>query len=415
MRKTNIIQQRDLNPLLSKANEVVRHYEIAGNCIASVMGADYVPVFHSKNPKALLFCTLCKQYYKQALELQPDDYPCSEMHRQAVKEAQKQGGSYTYICPLGFFFWTSPFFSGERFAGAFISGGLLSVEKKKAVNKIYSVYNGEIPRSQINQYLNDIPEKSSQDVSMLARMMQLCAEQISNKESYKTEETENIKTHGTPENILDMERHLIASLRRGDNNEAGKIITVLLNSIYDGSKIEHVKIRAIELIALLSRAGASQENYNEFFEINNKFIKRIEKSESLNEIIDSLCTLAELVSWKLFSFKGLRHSYALRKAERFIWKNFTRKVSLKEIADASGLSAPYFSTIFKEEMGENLSNYLNRLKVEKASAMLRETDFSIRKISSECGFVDQSWFSKIFKGFTGYSPNKYRENIAINL
>jgi len=169
------------------------------------------------------------------------------------------------------------------------------------------------------------------------------------------------------------------------------------------------------LIALLSRAGASQENYNEFFEINNKFIKRIEKSESLNEIIDSLCTLAELVSWKLFSFKGLRHSYALRKAERFIWKNFTRKVSLKEIADASGLSAPYFSTIFKEEMGENLSNYLNRLKVEKASAMLRETDFSIRKISSECGFVDQSWFSKIFKGFTGYSPNKYRENIAINL
>jgi AraC-like DNA-binding protein len=83
---------------------------------------------------------------------------------------------------------------------------------------------------------------------------------------------------------------------------------------------------------------------------------------------------------------------------------------LKEIADVSGLSAPYFSTIFKDEMGENLSNYLNRLRIEKASAMMRETEFPINGISTACGFEDQSWFSKVFKNYTGFSPCKYREH-----
>jgi AraC-like DNA-binding protein len=98
----------------------------------------------------------------------------------------------------------------------------------------------------------------------------------------------------------------------------------------------------------------------------------------------------------------------MRKAEFFIKENFTRKISLREVAKIAGLSAPYFSTIFKEEMGENLSKYINRQRVEKASRMLLETDLSLSEISNSCCFDDQSWFSKIFKSFTGISPSKYR-------
>ena len=127
----------------------------------------------------------------------------------------------------------------------------------------------------------------------------------------------------------------------------------------------------------------------------------------------NLCLIVDQMAGKFFSFQGVCHASALRKAERFIWDNYTRKISLKEIAGVSGLSAPYFSTIFKEEMGENLSSYLNRLRVQKAAAMLNETDVSISKISAACGFEDQSWFSKIFKSYTGFSPCKYRGNEGI--
>jgi transcriptional regulator GlxA family with amidase domain len=59
-------------------------------------------------------------------------------------------------------------------------------------------------------------------------------------------------------------------------------------------------------------------------------------------------------------------------------------------------------------MGESLSSYLNRIRVEKASRMLTETDLSLSEIAGSCGFEDQSWFSKIFKNFIGVSPGKYR-------
>jgi transcriptional regulator GlxA family with amidase domain len=110
----------------------------------------------------------------------------------------------------------------------------------------------------------------------------------------------------------------------------------------------------------------------------------------------------------MFSYKGLQHQTALRKAERFIWENYTRKVSLQEIADAAELSAPYFSMIFKNEMGENLSHHLNRLRVEKAKILLKDSELSLSDISKLCGFKDQSWFSKIFKAFAGTSPGEYR-------
>jgi len=161
---------------------------------------------------------------------------------------------------------------------------------------------------------------------------------------------------------------------------------------------------------MLSRTGADSKNNEELIEANNRYLKRVEDSKTVEDVIGNMCLIVGQMAGKIFSFQGIRHAAALRKAERFIWENYTKKISLKEIADVSGLSAPYFSTIFKDEMGENLSNYLNRLRVEKASSMLRETELSISGISTACGFEDQSWFSKVFKTYTGFSPCKYREN-----
>jgi YesN/AraC family two-component response regulator len=146
------------------------------------------------------------------------------------------------------------------------------------------------------------------------------------------------------------------------------------------------------------------------FEANNRYLKWIDDSKTAEELTENLQIIIERMAGNIFFFQGIRHSSALRKAERFIWGNYTRKISLKEIASASGLSAPYFSTIFKDEMGENLSNYLNRLRIEKAATMLTETGKALGAIADECGFEDQSWFSKIFKLYMGISPGKYREN-----
>jgi len=415
MMKANIIQRRDLEPLWFKATEVVRHYEKASNCIAAVVGADFIAFELSKNPRAITFCTLCKRYCPFSDKLASYEVPCSKMHLDAIQEARKLGGSYLYTCPIGFFFWTSPFFSGERFAGALISSGILSADKQLALDRMFKVCKGEVSSAEIAGYLDDIPEKSNEEAKVLAQMMLLCAEQISCRDSCLDDSEEYADKKNYRPNFLEQERSLIASLRRGDSAEAQNIMQELLNglNIASNGNLERLKLKAIELVVMLSRTGANSENSEELVDANTRYVKRIEDSKTVDEVTGNMRLILDQMAGKLFSFQGVRHASALRKAERFIWENFNRKISLKEIADVSGLSAPYFSTIFKEEMGENLSTYLNRLRVEKASSMLRETESPINGISAACGFEDQSWFSKIFKHYTGYSPCQYREQGGI--
>jgi AraC-like DNA-binding protein/ligand-binding sensor protein len=415
MSKTTIIQRRDLKPLWSKASKMAQYYEKAGNCVTAVMGSDYISIIHSKHPKHMLFCSLCKRYHQNSGNMASYEYPCSKMHYDAVKEASRLGGSFVYTCPNGLFFWTSPFFSEGRFAGALIAGGTLAIKRKQALKKFFDVFKGEIPLEEIDQYLEGIPEKSSEEMKAFSRMLLLCAEKISCSGScyHDLAEHEQEDDCADPQPYLnDKERLLLACLRRGDSTEAQNIARELLADFSNlaGGDFDYFKMKAIELVVLVSRAGANSENETELVEANSRNIKQIEDTNTAGELADNVCLILERMAGKIFSFQGIRHASALRKAERFIWENYTRKISLKEIADASGLSAPYFSTVFKNEMGENLSNYLNRLRVEKALVMLGETDSPINEISAACGFEDQSWFSKVFKSYTGISPYEYRKN-----
>jgi AraC-like DNA-binding protein len=211
---------------------------------------------------------------------------------------------------------------------------------------------------------------------------------------------------------LDRERFLLASLRRGDVDTGRRILKELLDMVQPAAagSFDFMRFRAAELVVLLSRAAAAGgENGGAVFETNNRYLRRIQESGTMEELSENLHHIVDLLSEHLFSFQGIRHASALRRAERFIWANYTRRIRLGEIAEASRLSPSYFSTVFKKEMGENLSSYLNRLRVEKAAMMLTETDLSLEQIAEACGFENRSWFSRIFKHHTGISPGKYRE------
>jgi AraC-like DNA-binding protein/ligand-binding sensor protein len=435
MYKGTLIQRREIGPLLLKAGKILKSYEQAASCSVSVLDQSGHSIETENSQKNLFFCKLCKKHCQNHSAMESDEYPCTPMHIDATGESQRLGGSYIYMCPLGFIFWTSPIYSGGRSVGTLIAGRVIGTSRQEVSDKLYVLCEQEITREQINKYLSEIPERSYEDIKALAQMMLICAEQIPlGSEDYNdisralaAEEGEvlpirRIKKE-TPKDTPDIyslpekERLLLASLRRGDNGAAGKnlddIIHIFLSLSSDN--FESFQIRAIELAVLLSRAAAGQVGSSAVMAAGDYCLKLIEESKNAEELIENLHVIIYRMGEKIFSFQGVRHASALRKAERFIRGNYTRKISLGEIANVSGLSAPYFSTIFKEEMGENLSVYLNRLRVEKAAAMLTETEISLGKISEACGFEDQSWFSKIFKNYVGLSPGKYRERGGPNL
>jgi two-component system response regulator YesN len=55
---------------------------------------------------------------------------------------------------------------------------------------------------------------------------------------------------------------------------------------------------------------------------------------------------------------------------------------------------------------------LNHFRVEKACALMDETHLNINQIALDCGFNDQSYFTKVFRRYTGTTPKQYRSNTA---
>ena len=211
---------------------------------------------------------------------------------------------------------------------------------------------------------------------------------------------------------LEKERALLASIRRGDETSGRKILNELLGIVFfaDSPHFELVRFRAVELLVLLSRAAMEAGgDADGILGANYRYLRRIQDASDQEELAALLSASLERFSRLAFAFRGLKHSTALRKAERHVRENLAGTPALADASAAAGLSPSYFSTVFKEETGEGFSDFVNRLRVEKAADLLTGSELSLADIALSCGFGEQSWFSKVFKRRMGVSPGRYRD------
>lgn len=98
----------------------------------------------------------------------------------------------------------------------------------------------------------------------------------------------------------------------------------------------------------------------------------------------------------------------------YINLHYAEKISLSNIEEKYSISASYFCKLFKSASGLSFVNYLNQVRVEKATQLLVSTNKKISDVAKECGFSDYPYFCKTYRKFTGYSPNEIRRNNVIN-
>jgi two-component system, response regulator YesN len=94
---------------------------------------------------------------------------------------------------------------------------------------------------------------------------------------------------------------------------------------------------------------------------------------------------------------------------QLIEEHYMTDISLKWIADQVFLTQAYVSHLFSKEMGQTLVKYLTMVRMQKAAEELRRSNHTIAHISEQVGYLNDSYFGKIFKNHYGVSPAKYRE------
>jgi len=92
----------------------------------------------------------------------------------------------------------------------------------------------------------------------------------------------------------------------------------------------------------------------------------------------------------------------------YLRENFSKQISLEKISRIAHMSPFSFSRYFKKNCGAGFVEYLNRVRMNKACHLLRETEYQVHEISDQCGFSSISNFNKQFRKSEGLPPREYR-------
>ena len=100
---------------------------------------------------------------------------------------------------------------------------------------------------------------------------------------------------------------------------------------------------------------------------------------------------------------------------RYFSRHVNERLTLTDVCSKVNYSRSFICKTFKEQTGETLFAYFNRMKIEEARRLLTETSLSVTDIAARLGFSELKYFCSLFKKLTGTTPVVYRERKGQNL
>ncbi|MDI3310332.1 MAG: AraC family transcriptional regulator [Thermoanaerobacterium sp.] len=184
-----------------------------------------------------------------------------------------------------------------------------------------------------------------------------------------------------------------------------------------------VGFQGIKAEKLLKYAGLSRDNpiftYDKSNFVRECFrqmmiatkLKRGNEIRLLGNLYLFLSELIENANYDITANKNQRDLY-INKAIKYIEMNYSRKITISDIAKYVSLDRSYFSTIFKNSLNTSPQEFLINYRLNKACELMKNPALSISDVSRSVGYEDPLAFSKIFKKIKGYSPMFYRKMLT---
>jgi two-component system response regulator YesN len=357
--------------------------------------------------------------------------PCNKTHQDASLMSLNLGDSYIYMCPGGLIHFTVPIVKEKSYQGSVVAGPIvLDYPDMTLVDGIIQKYNISLDyRRKLYTALTAVPLVEPFQARHLSKLLFLLVTNLITGEAERRKEmsdkalqqakigeyiqiTKEEKT-STPSQYA-MEKTLISDVLSGNFTGAKALLNEMLGQIYftSGNNIDIIKVRTIELVALLSRAtyeaGSSDSSV---YHMTEKFMQELTEVKNLTDLSYVLMETLDQFTNMAFSHTTNNNLSVIKKSIAYMNDHYNQNLTLDMVAEHVGLNAAYFSTLFKKEMGVNFSSYLINLKIDHAKLLLKNSNLSLINIAIELGFDNQSYFSNVFKKATGMTPKQYRQSL----
>ncbi len=164
-------------------------------------------------------------------------------------------------------------------------------------------------------------------------------------------------------------------------------------------------------ITLYTRAAIDGGVFPEFaLHMSDAFIQRADACTTVEEIRQlSHDALYDFTEWVVHMKKNSHYKSPIIACNEYIYAHLHERITVEDLAEHCHLDAHYLSVLYKKETGISLTEFINMEKIYEAETLLRFTNYSYLDISTYLDYSSQSYFTSVFKSYTGLTPKKYRD------
>lgn len=134
--------------------------------------------------------------------------------------------------------------------------------------------------------------------------------------------------------------------------------------------------------------------------------KEIAQIQSQEQLKGWLKNKIHLIATSRHWHENFRHKEAVDFMIGYAHEHYAEEISLEDMSKQLYLSRNYLNQIFKKATGETFTNYVIRVRMKKAQALLAEGKYLIYEISEKVGYKNVPYFSTIFKKYNGINPSE---------
>lgn len=133
--------------------------------------------------------------------------------------------------------------------------------------------------------------------------------------------------------------------------------------------------------------------------------------QSAVELLSIFASHLSIVSNQILVQQEQAEPPMIKRAKEYIQNHYTEELSLGRVAKSVHASSFYFCKMFKKATGLNFTDYVSRVRIEKARNLLLNPNLRISEIAFEIGFQSLTHFNRVFKRIVGQSPTQYRSKL----
>lgn len=210
------------------------------------------------------------------------------------------------------------------------------------------------------------------------------------------------------DNTQEFKKQIISRIKQGDTSSLNSFFE-LFSSQLVATQTDSNKIKNTYFDLLVSANNITKEiNENFHSETFDNAFSTLSNENDLSMIKSFVQKFLHECTTAIINVRTQSDNPLIKKVCDYINDNISKDISLEQMADYVNVSSFYLSKLFKEEKGITFVNFLTDKRLEQSKELLKNTNLSIKEITSAIGYNDQNYFSRLFKNKYGVSPTEYR-------